>query len=1094
MLPPYSTMAQASESRPPRSRIDDDPKSITRTTLIVKNIPRLREQWLEKIKDLTGPVPQRLPPWRAINHEINLVDPTLVVHQRRPTCPDVLRTQLADKIDWYLKAGWWEAKSVTNASPMLCIHKRNGVLRSVIDARIRNLNTIPDVTPLPDQDLIRQDCALAIYISKLDLKDAFEQVRIVAAHVDRSAFSTTHGTMVSHVAQQGDRNVPSTFQRLMTHIFHKSIGRYVNVYLDDIFIFSLTLEDHEDHLEEVFQLLRDNALYLSAAKVDLYSERMDCLGHIIDQHGVHASADKMRVIREWPTPTCYHDIQRFLGLVNYISQFMPDVSAYTSPLSAMSKQRHWTWNPLHESCLAMIKQLACRAPILQPIDFDHMPAGHRLWVICDASISGVGAYYGQGPEWKFCRPAGFLSKKFSTAQLSYRTYEQETIAILEALSLWEDKLIGRRCTVITDHRTLEFFQTQATISRRQVRWIEFLSRFDYEVIYVKGEENIVADAFSRYYSATPEGTIVPWDQYVHVDERLDPDGEDLPMGRLIESRAASLQKAKPAELQEIRARESAELVANRENTDKVAVNLADNNDIGLSVWESQGPDIPLKIVLIGENLLDVLRAAYPADKVYGKVLENPSHHPQFRVAASGVIYTRNTVQASVICIPKSFSKGRRVTEIIIDNAHRIIGHHALRRTSQYIRRWYWWSDMIKDLESFCKSCGICQTTKSSTALPHGIVHSLPVPTRPWQSIGMDFFGPFPTVEGFDYLLLVICRLTSMVHLLPTKTTATAGEIATLFLKEIVRLHGLPGSIVSDRDPKFISKFWRELHRLMGTKLLMSTAYHPQTDGASERGVRHASGVIRTLIEPNQLDWVNRVAMGEFAINSCITASTEFAPFELNYGWLPTILPDSTETPFVGVQQFAEQALMNLSAAHDAIIANRVYQAHQANKHRREDPGIKIGDKMYLSTADLNLPKGRARKLMPKFIGPYPVTKSRPETSNYTLELSPELVRRRIHPTFHISRLRIHVPNDDDRFPNREVATYYDFGDDPEVEWSVDEIIGHRWVKKNKLEIQVRWNAGDTTWEPVSEMLELQALDDYLVLRGVTTPEELPRRR
>lgn len=135
--------------------------------------------------------------------------------------------------------------------------------------------------------------------------------------------------------------------------------------------------------------------------------------------------------------------------------------------------------------------------------------------------------------------------------------------------------------------------------------------------------------------------------------------------------------------------------------------------------------------------------------------------------------------------------------------------------------------------------------------------------------------------------------------------------------------------------------------------------------------------------------------------------------------------------------------MNLSAAHDAIIANRVYQAHQANKHRREDPGIKIGDKMYLSTADLNLPKGRARKLMPKFIGPYPVTKSRPETSNYTLELSPELVRRRIHPTFHISRLRIHVPNDDDRFPNREVATYYDFGDDPEVEWSVDEIIGHR---------------------------------------------------
>lgn len=142
--------------------------------------------------------------------------------------------------------------------------------------------------------------------------------------------------------------------------------------------------------------------------------------------------------------------------------------------------------------------------------------------------------------------------------------------------------------------------------------------------------------------------------------------------------------------------------------------------------------------------------------------------------------------------------------------------------------------MFVMVEKFCRTCEVCMRAKSSYAPPVGKLHSLPIPMRPWQSIAMDFLGPFPETDGFNYLWVVVCRLTGHAHLVPVNTKTTATELSFLYLKEIVRHHGLPESIVSDRDSKFTSVWWKELHRLMGTKLLMSTSFHLQTDGATER--------------------------------------------------------------------------------------------------------------------------------------------------------------------------------------------------------------------------------------------------------------------
>jgi hypothetical protein len=198
----------------------------------------------------------------------------------------------------------------------------------------------------------------------------------------------------------------------------------------------------------VFEHLRANCLYLKWAKCDLYAEKIDCLGHIIDKDGIHADVDKISRIWDWRVPCNYNDVQRFIGLINYLGNFLPDVTAYTGPILAMTQNgMPFHWRPLHQHCFDMIKMICCKTPIIRPID----PAsnGEPIWIICDASKSGVGAIYGQGPTWQKCHLAGFMSKKFTTAQHNYAVHELETLSILEALLKWEDKLIGYCIHVIT---------------------------------------------------------------------------------------------------------------------------------------------------------------------------------------------------------------------------------------------------------------------------------------------------------------------------------------------------------------------------------------------------------------------------------------------------------------------------------------------------------------------------------------------------------------------------------------------------------------------------------------------------------------------
>jgi hypothetical protein len=540
---------------------------------------------------------------------------------------------------------------------------------------------------MPDQEMIRNALTRARFRTKIDLSDAYKQIRVNPEHVSRTVFETPFGNMISLVMQQGDKNGPPTFQQLIMIIFADMIRIFVYCYQDDIFVFSMTWEDHQAHLRRVFQRLREEGLFLSRnpAKVDIYSARTDCLGFIVTDKGIHVDLSKIDKIIQWRHPRNFNDVQKFNGMIQYLSQFLKDVTVYTAPLMSMcSNGKEFVWGDLQEKCFHELKQLVVRAPIIKPID-------HRkdepIWVIMDASARGVGGYYGQGPDWQTCRPAGFMSWKFTSAQFNYATWEHELLAVLEALLRWEDKLLSLQFTIVTDHKALMFFKEMPYMTQRQMRWWEYLSRFEYKIEYIKGDSNKVADSLSRYYMSDSPSEQHDISEYVNADSRLDPDGDDLPKLRAEELLCMRI----VVQSAELGAKEVHDRMEPR-NTE--AMELKRNKEAPVTHWDvNEHPKIKLA--------LSNLEKLYIEDRFFTDIWKNTDRHNRFEKERN-LLWTHNRLQQRVICVPKGISNGQSVRGILIDTSHETIGHLGYQKTLEYTWRWFWWPSISEDMDSFCK--------------------------------------------------------------------------------------------------------------------------------------------------------------------------------------------------------------------------------------------------------------------------------------------------------------------------------------------------------------------------------------------------------
>ena len=423
----------------------------------------------------------------------------------------------------------------------------------------------------------------------------------------------------------------------------------------------------------------------------------------------------------------------------------------------------------------------------------------------------------------------------------------------------------------------------------------------------------------------------------------------------------------------------------------------------------------------------------------------------------------------------------------------MMGHFGVDKSYAVLRESFYWPGMQKSLEQeYIPSCEECQRNKSSVKAA-GPLHPLPVPDQRGDSVAMDFIGPLPEDKGYNCILTMTDRLNSEIMLVPTRTDASAQEIAALFFDKWYCEQGLPLEIVSDRDSKFVSQFWQELHKLTGIKLKMSSAFHPQTDGSSERTNRTVVQALRFHVQRNQGDWVRALPRVRFHLMNTVNVSTGFSGFQLKMGRSPRVLPplvdETVSLAPVDVQQarlVLKELELDVLKAKDALLKAKVEQASEANKSRTYRPVFREGELVMLSTQnrrDEYKAKGEQRvaKLMPRFDGPYKVIKAHQEFSAYTLDLP----NSNKFPTFHVSQLKPFRATDRELFPERVKDWPDSVIVDGFEEWPVEAIIderrcgrGYRYLVRfvNQPPSEDRWLAG-------SLLQENEALDKWLQKKG-----------
>ncbi|MCH89977.1 retrotransposon protein, partial [Trifolium medium] len=393
---------------------------------------------------------------------------------------------------------------------------------------------------------------------------------------------------------------------------------------------------------------------------------------------------------------------------------------------------------------------------------------------------------------------------------------------------------------------------------------------------------------------------------------------------------------------------------------------------------------------------------------------------------------------------------------------------------QDLKKLFWWQGMKKDVAEFVYACLICQKSKVEHQKPSDLLQPMFVPEWEWDSITMDFVSGLPkTTKGNDCIWVIVDRLTKSAHFIAFKTGTLIPKLAEIYVDQIVRLHGIPSSIVSDRDPRFTSRFWESLQEAVGTKLRTSSAYHPQTDGQSERTIQLLEDLLRACVLENGGNWDSWLSLIEFTYNNSFHSSIGMAPFEALYGRrcrTPLCWYESGENVVLG-PEIVQQTTKKIWMIQEKMKAS---QSRQKNYHdkRRKDVEFKEGDHVFLRVSPTT-GIGRAlrsRKLTPRFIGPYQIL-GRVGNVAYRIALPPSLSN--LHNVFHVSQLRKYVPDpshvlevDDIQFrENLTVET---------VPLRIEDKQVKRLRNKEVVSVKVMWGGpvGEhVTWELENKMKE-----------------------
>jgi hypothetical protein len=977
----------------------------------------------------------------------------------------------------YLHAGeekGWIRRSTSSAgAPILFVPKKDGSLRLCVDYRGLNQVTIRNSYPLPLISELLDRLRGASIFTKLDLRNAYHQIRIRPGDEWKTAFRTRYGHWEYLVMPFGLSNAPATFQAYVDKALTGLVDIICVVYLDDILIFSKDEREHIDHVCQVLNRLRQHRLYAKLSKCHFSVRQAEFLGYIISASGVSMESSRIAAISEWPIPQTFQQVQVFLGFANFYRRFIAGFSAIAKPLTGLlkgskkgKKSGRLEWGPEEQLAFDQLKAAFVSAPVLR-----HFDPSRPIRVETDASGFAIAGILSQPGEWPakdgaktVWHPVAFYSRKLESAELNYGVHDQELLAIVQCFKHWRHYLEGSRLPfeVLTDHNNLRYFMTTSDLSRRQARWAQVLSAYDFEIVYrpgksnpadgpsrrpdyepARGEPNIMLPTLrNKLREAAQRGVLRPqddasvkdslqWLSFLWSDEALaqSPSDADQSVSRK-EPAAKQNAQGKPKQpyfvpralVSDVIRRDNeegaglAQLIAKVQSTDALAG----------EAQEKIRTNVDSKWTVDSQGLLRLGGKAYvpPDGALRGEVMKNCHDHPT-------------------------------------------AGHYGQRKTVLLVQRHYWWPTLRQDVNEYVKTCDICQRTKASRQQMPGEMQALPIPTKPFESITMDFITDLPpstdstTGAVHDCIMVVVDRYTKVARYIPCRKTLDAPELARLFVSYWFKDQGLPQSIVSDRGSVFTSKFWSELCFRLQVKRRLSTAFHPQTDGQTERQNQSIETWFRCYICYQQDDWVDLLPVAEFAYNNAPHDSIGMSPNQARYGLSLDVSQGIADDPLRGeipaARQRAEQLVETRKALEKSWRETKEAQARGYNqKHRPVE--FQVGQTVLVSSKNIKTIRAN-KKLDHRYLGPFEII-DRVGQQAYHLRLPAKYSR--LHPVFHISLLKEYT-----RRAGEEPERIQPDLVDNEEEWEVEEILDFRRKAKTD-QFLVRWKGfspADDSWEP-----------------------------
>ena len=1024
------------------------------------------------------------------------------------------------QIDTWFEQGVIEP-SVSPWSAPVVIAYRNGKPRFCIDYRKLNAVTTLDEFPIPRQSEILQSLSGAQVLSSLDALSGFTQLELDPEDVEKTAFWTHRGLFQFRRMPFGLRNGPSIFQQVMQGILSPYLWLFCLVYIDDIVVYSKSYEEHIKHLDLVLGAVEKAGITLSPSKCHLFYGSILLLGHKVSRLGLSTHLEKVNAILALDRPKKLSQLQTFLGMVVYFSAFIPYYASICTPLfQLLRKGKRWHWGAEEEHAFESAKTALQSSPVLgHPIeglpyrlytDASDEALGCALQQIQPISVSdlkGTRTYARLQKQYEAGMPPpkltttlsskiadspgddkwgdtldssivhverviAYWSRTFKPAESRYSTTEREALAAKEGLVKFQPFIEGEKILLVTDHSALQWARTYENSNRRLAAWGAVFSAYmpNLEIIHRAGRVHSNVDPLSRLPRAPPEHVSPLHDNELTIRTDFSLAEKQEKLADMAPARTAfaiwSLEEC-------LEGQKSAWYSVN-----EVPGETLDELEPSVEYWDARNPPPNLHIA-IDESFIEEWIEGYKSDQAFSSIwadenreLRNWKANGRFIKDERGLLYFVDPDYQPRLCVPRS------QRNFVLREAHENpmeSSHAGPERLWQQLSQKFYWKRMKADIITFSSSCDICQKTKFSNFNKFGYLIPNPIPSRPYQSVSMDFIVNLPWSNQFNAIFVVVDRLTKHASFIPTTTGLTAVEFGELYVKHIGCRFGLPESIITDRDPRWTSDFWKGVAKYIRTKMSLSSSHHPQHDGQTEVVNKQLATMLRAYVDDDLSDWALWLHVLEFAYNNAVHSSTGTTPFFLLYGFNPRTPLDFLKLSNADAKSysltpsavnFLETLAMHRDSARKAIATAQDRQAMQYNKNRREVPEFTEGSQVLVNPHSLEWvdAKGTGTKLKQRWIGLFEVIqKINPKV--YRLRMSDQYPGLPVFNIEHLKPYRVSDPEWGDRSTMKESRRLKT----PSEEYSVEAIVGHR-RKKRGMEWLIRWEGYGPqfdSWEPTS---------------------------